>query len=100
MSIQLRTSTVSVYPMSNTSNNGVTYRSANVLEPVSYNMEFSSDGGKNPKQLEALYDKCAEDGLEVELVIAQGVKKGRYNSAFVVFDVKPLVSTPLNTSKS
>ena len=96
MSIQTRTATQTTYPRSNESSNGRTYRTVDVQELVSYNIEFSPDAGKNPKHLEVLFDKCANDGIEVDLITAQGLKTDRYNNkSFVVYDVIPKsVNTP------
>lgn len=90
MSIQTRTATQTTYPRSNESSNGRVYRSVDVQELVSYNIEFSPDAGKNPKHLEVLFDKCSDDGVEVDLITAQGLKTDRFNNkAFVVYDVIP-----------
>lgn len=58
------------------------------MEPKSYNIEFSPDGGHNPKQLQAVFEKCAQDGIEVD--INYMLKNGRFGQVFVVFDLKPV----------
>lgn len=95
MTIQTRTATQTTYPRSNESANGRVYRSVDVQELVSYNIEFSPDGGKSPKQLEALFDQFSDDGVEVDLITAQGLKTDRFNNkSFVVYDVIPKKSIP------
>ena len=60
MSIQVRTASMAILPQSNESANGRVYRSTEVMEPVSYNVEFSDEGGTPAPQLEALFDQCAK----------------------------------------
>lgn len=87
MSIQVRTATMTVTPKVNESSNGKTYFSTDVMEPVNYNVEFSGEGGHNPKHLEALYKKADEEGEALDITFIQ--KKGRFGTTLVIFDMKP-----------
>lgn len=98
MSIQIRTASMAITPVVNESANGKTYFSTDVMEPVNYAVEFSSEGGHNPKHLEQLYRQAADDGENIDITFSQ--KKTRWGTAFVIYDiklVKPLIS---NTPKS
>lgn len=94
MSISLRTASMVISPHVNESSNGKTYFSTDVMEPVNYTVEFSADGGNNPKQLELLFKDAYENGEAVDISYIQ--KKGRFGTSFVVFDIKPI--KPLNTA--
>lgn len=87
MSIQVRTASMTVTPNVNESANGKTYFSTDVMEPVNYNVEFSAEGGHNPKHLETLYKKAHEDGEAIDITFSQ--KKGRFGTSFVIYDIKP-----------
>lgn len=86
--INVRTADMVITPVVSESSNGRKYYSTDVMEPVSYNVEFSLEGGQNPKHLEALYEKCANEGTDVEIKFSQ--KKGRFGQVFVIYDVKPV----------
>lgn len=86
--INVRTADMVISPIVSESSSGKKYHSTDVMEPVSYNVEFSGEGGHEPKQLQALYEKCAEDGVDVEIKFSQ--KKGRFGQVFVIYDIKPL----------
>lgn len=88
MSIQVRTASMTITPNVNEAANGKTYFSTDVMEPVNYNVEFSSEGGNNPKHLEMAYKKACDDGEAVDITFSQ--KKGRFGTSFVVYDVKPV----------
>ena len=90
MSISIRTASMTITPTVNESSNGRTYFSTDVMEPVNYNVEFSPEGGHNPKHLEAVFKKAHEDGDAVDITFSQ--KKGRFGTSFVVYDVKPIKS--------
>ena len=45
MSISIRTASMTITPNVNEASNGRTYFSTDVMEPVNYNVEFSSEGG-------------------------------------------------------
>lgn len=94
MSISIRTASMTITPNVNEASNGRTYFSTDVMEPVNYNVEFSPEGGNNPKHLEAAFKKASEDGEAVDITFSQ--KKGRFGTSFVVYDVKPVKS--LNNS--
>lgn len=88
MSVSVRTSTTTIYPIAHPSKDGSrVYCSTEIMEPKSYNIEFSPDGGKNPKQMQEVFERCAADGVEVEINYA--LKNGRFGQVFVVFDLKP-----------
>ena len=93
MSIQVRTADMIIMPSSNESSNGRVYRSTDVMEPVTYNVEFSDEGGIPAPQLEALFDDYAKKRQSVEIKFSQ--KKGRFGQVFVIYDVKP-VNKPVN----
>ena len=88
MSIQVRTADMIIMPSSNESSNGRVYRTTDVMEPVSYNVEFSDEGGIPAPQLEALFDEFAKKRESVEIKFSQ--KKGRFGQVFVVYDIKPV----------
>lgn len=88
MSIQVRTASMVITPNVNEAANGKTYFSTDVMEPVNYNVEFSSEGGNNPKHLELAYKKAHDDGEAVDITFSQ--KKGRFGTSFVIYDVKPV----------
>lgn len=91
MSISIRTASMTITPTVNESSNGRTYFSTDVMEPVNYNVEFSPEGGHNPKHLESVFKKAHEDGEAVDITFSQ--KKGRFGTSFVVYDVKPINKT-------
>lgn len=91
MSIQIRTASMAIFPVVNESSNGKVYFSTDVMEPVNYSIEFSNEGGHNPKHLEELFRKAHDNGENIEIVFSQ--KKGRFGTSFVVYDIKP--SKPL-----
>ena len=92
MSVSVRTSNTTIYPIANKSKDGDrVYCSTEIMEPKSYNIEFSPDGGHNPKHLQAVFEQCAFDGVEVE--INYTLKNGRFGQVFVVYDLKPVKST-------
>ena len=95
MSIQLRTATMTIAPRVNEGSNGKVYFSTDVMEPVNYNVEFSGDGGHNPKHLEQFYKKAYDDGQSVDIIYTQ--KKTRFGSSFVVYDIKPVKSFAPNS---
>lgn len=79
---------LSLNPIANKSKDGEkVYCSTEIMEPKQYNIEFSPDGGNNPKQMQAVFEHCASQGVEVE--INYSLKNGRFGQAFVVYDVKP-----------
>lgn len=86
--INVRTADMVITPSVTESSNGRKYYTTDVMEPVSYNVEFSLEGGQNPKHLEALYEKCANEGTDVEIKFSQ--KKGRFGQVFVIYDIKPI----------
>lgn len=86
--INVRTADMVITPNVTESSNGRKYYSTDVMEPVNYNVEFSGEGGQNPKHLEALYEKYAEEGTDIEIKFSQ--KKGRFGQVFVIYDVKPV----------
>lgn len=89
MSVSVRTSNTTIYPIANKSKDGdKTYCSTEIMEPKSYNIEFSPDGGNNPKQMQAVFEQCAKDGIELE--INYSLKNGRFGQVFVVYDLKPV----------
>ena len=88
MSIQVRTASMAITPVVNDSANGKTYFSTDVMEPVNYNVEFSSEGGHKTKHLEELYRQAADNGESVDIVFSQ--KKGRFGTSFVIYDIKPV----------
>ena len=88
MSVSVRTSSTTIYPKFYESDKGKRYHSTELMEPVNYNIEFSPDGGNNPAQMQAIFENCADNGLEV--VIDYSLKNGRFGQVFVVYAVKPL----------
>lgn len=95
MSISVRTASMTINPIANEASNGRVYFSTDIMEPVNYNVEFSSEGGNNPKHLESAFKKAYEDGEAVEISYSQ--KKGRFGTSFVVYDLKPakpVISAP------
>lgn len=96
MSVSVRTSNTNIYPMTSKSKDGEkTYYKTEIMEPKEYNIEFSPDGGNNPKQMQAVFEQCAIDGVEVD--INYSLKNGRFGQVFVVYDLKPFkpVSKPV-----
>lgn len=87
MSVSVRTSNTTIYPIANKSKDKV-YCSTEIMEPKQYNIEFSPDGGNNPKQMQAVFENCASQGVEVE--INYSLKNGRFGQVFVVYDLKPV----------
>lgn len=88
MSVSVRTSNTTIYPIANKSKDGDrVYCSTEIMEPKSYNIEFSPDGGQNPRQMQAVFEKCAEDGVEVD--ITYSLKNGRFGQVFVVYELMP-----------
>lgn len=88
MSVSVRTSTTTIYPIAHKSKDGDrVYCSTEIMEPKNYNIEFSPDGGKNPRHLQAAFEKYANDGIEVD--ITYSLKNGRFGQVFVVYDLKP-----------
>ena len=98
MSINVRTASMPIRPKAYTNDKGRTYCSADVIEPVSYDIEFSPEAGNDPKQLEALFIDAAEKGEEIEINFSQ--KKGRFGTAFVVYDIKAQKGAPAAANKS
>jgi hypothetical protein len=94
MSIQVRTASMTITPTVNDSANGKTYYSTDVMEPVNYNVEFSSEGGHKTKHLEERYRQAADDGEALDIVFSQ--KKGRFGTSFVIYDIKPAKPTVVN----
>lgn len=98
VSVRTRTSNLTIYPTVSHSQDGKrTYYKTEIIEPKEYAIEFSPDGGNNPKQMQAIYEQCANDGVEVD--INYSLKNGRFGQIFVVYDIKP-VSTKLATTKA
>lgn len=93
MSIQVRTASMAITPVVNDSANGKTYFSTDVMEPVNYNVEFSSEGGHNTKHLEELYRQAADNGETLDITFSQ--KKGRFGTSFVIYDIKPVKQMPM-----
>ncbi|RKW41966.1 MAG: hypothetical protein D8B60_05560 [Moraxella sp.] len=87
MSVSLRTSSLLIYPMVSLGKDDTKYYKTEITEPKEYNIEFSPDGGNNPKQMQAIFEKCAQDGVEVDIVYV--LKNGRFGQSFVVYDIKP-----------
>lgn len=88
MSVSVRTSNITIYPVAKKSKDGTkTYCSTEIMEPKEYIVEFSPDGGNNPKQMQAVFEQCANQGVDVE--IHYTTKEGRWGSVFVVYDLKP-----------
>lgn len=88
MSVSVRTSNTTIYPIANKAKDGKrVYCSTEIMEPKSYNIEFSPDGGNNPVQMQAVFEACANDGIEVD--ITYSLKNGRFGQVFVVYDLKP-----------
>ena len=83
---------MSIYPQVYRKEDKV-YCSTELSQPVTFNCEFSPDGGHNPKQLQAFFEQCADNGQEVEIVY--NTKKGRFGEVFVIYDLKP-VNKPVN----
>ena len=88
MSIQVRTASMAITPVVNDSANGKTYFSTDVMEPVSYKVAFSSEGGHKPQYLEELYRQAADNGESLDITFSQ--KQGRFGAEFVVYDIKPV----------
>lgn len=87
MSVSMRTASMSVYPQVYRKDDRV-FCSTEITEPKSYNVEFSPDGGNNPKQMQAVYEQCADSGQEVEITYT--MKNGRFGQSFVVYAVTPV----------
>lgn len=89
MSVSVRTSNTTIYPMANKSKDGDKfYYKTELMEPKEYNIEFSPDGGNNPKQMQAVFEQCAAQGAEVD--INYSLKVDRWGKqSFVVYDIKP-----------
>lgn len=92
MSVSMRTANMSIYPQVYRKDDRV-YCSTELSQPVTFNCEFSPDGGHNPKHLQTLFEQCADNGQEVEIVY--NTKKGRFGEVFVIYDLKP-VNKPVN----
>lgn len=93
MSITARSSNLVIYPIANKAKDSdKIYYSTEIMEPRSYNIEFSPDGGKNPKQMQALFEKCAEDGIEVDITYI--LKNTKWGQVFVVYDLEPKQAKP------
>lgn len=91
MSVSVRTSNTTIYPITAKSKDGErTYYQTEIMEPKQYNIEFSPDGGNNPKQMQAVFEVCANDGVEVD--INYSLKNGRFGQSFVVYDIKPVTT--------
>lgn len=89
MSVSVRTSNTTIYPVAHPSKDGDRmYYSTEIMEPKNYNIEFSPDGGNNPKQMQAVFEQCANEGVEVD--INYSLKNGRFGQVFVVYDIKPI----------
>lgn len=87
--ISLRTSTTIIAPQTAQSKDGSrTYYQTEVMEPKQYTVEFSPDGGQNVKQMQAVFEQCATDGIDLE--IKYMIKNGRFGLVYVVFDLKPM----------
>ncbi len=87
MSVSMRTANMSIYPQVYRKDNKV-YCSTELSQPVTFNCEFSPDGGHNPKHLQTLFEQCADNGQEVDIVY--NTKKGRFGEVFVIYDLKPV----------
>lgn len=88
MNVSVRTSNTTIYPVVGKSKDGTkTYCSTEIMEPKQYNIEFSPDGGNNPKQMESIFEQCANQGIEVE--INYSLKNGHWGQVFVVYELKP-----------
>ena len=92
MSVSMRTASMAIYPQVYRKEDKV-YCSTELSQPVTFNCEFSPDGGNNPKQMQAVFEQCADDGNEVD--ITYSTKKGRFGEVFVIYDIKP-VNKPVN----
>lgn len=93
MTVSARTSNTTIYPMTSKSKDGErTYYQTEIMEPKQYSIEFSPDGGNSPKQMQAVFETCAKDGVEVD--INYSLKNGRFGQVFVVYDLKPVKSAP------
>lgn len=85
--MQVRLPTMTILPTSYEGKNGKGFN-ATIFEPVSYNIRFAKDGLMPAEQMQAVFDKCAEDCIEVEIQFKQGQTK--FGAYFEIYSVKPV----------
>lgn len=96
MAINVRTAKSTIYPKVSEGKNGKKYFSTEIMEPVTYDIEFSPEGGNNPKQMEAVFEQCSNDGIELD--IEYSLKNGRFGQSYVIYDVKPVSKNVKNSA--
>ena len=88
MSVSMRTSKMTIIPKYYEDKNGKKRFSADVVEPVTYPINLSPEGGVPIPQLEAVLSNCADNYEPVEISFVIG-KDNWGKQSITLFDALP-----------
>lgn len=87
MSVSMRTAKMTVIPKYYEKDGKKRFR-ADIIEPVTYPINLSPEGGNPIPQLEAVLSQCADDYTPVEITYVMG-KDNWGKQTITLFDVVP-----------